>query len=72
MIDYKQMILTGIFCEGCGVFINGEPSEEPRKCVECHEEELIQAVEEDIMPDGILFMDWIDIKRKYSEPEIRA
>lgn len=72
MVDYKQMILIGVFCESCGGFINAEPVEEPRKCEVCHEEELIQAVEEDIMPDGILFLDWIDIKRKYSEPEIRA
>lgn len=36
------------------------------------EAELIRAVEENIWPDGMTISEWTDVRRKYSEPEIRA
>lgn len=72
MGEYAEMLLTGVCCETCGEFIGAESMDHPRKCDFCFDEELVQAVEEDVWPDGISFTDWQDIKRQYSEPDIRA
>lgn len=70
MGDYTEMVLDGVICESCGCFIEAEFCGYPRKCEECHEDELIEAVETDIIPDGMTHMQFLDIKKKYSEPEL--
>ncbi|AQU79757.1 hypothetical protein [Planococcus faecalis] len=63
--------LMEVFCEGCGCFIAAEAAGNPQKCEDCFENELIDAVENNVWPDGMTFSVWQDIKQKYSEPEIR-
>lgn len=72
MGEYAEMALEGIFCEGCGAFINTEPNSQPQKCEVCFEEELINAVENNVWPDEMTFSVWHEIKRKHSEPDIRS
>lgn len=69
MGEIAEMMLDGTLCEGCGCFIDAEPQGFPGRCDDCFEEELIQAVEEDVWPDGITHSEWVHIKRKYSEAE---
>lgn len=72
MRKVEGTFLNGVFCEGCGAFINAEPAGQPQKCEVCFEEELINAVENNIWPDGVTFSVWQDIKQKYSEPDVWA
>ncbi len=60
------------YCEGCGCFVAAEAAGNPQKCEDCFERELIDAVENDVWPDGITFSVWQDIKQKYSEPDVQA
>lgn len=60
------------YCNDCGIFIQNEPLGFSGQCDDCHEEELVRAVENNEWSDGITHSDWNDIRRKYSEPEIRA
>lgn len=60
------------FCEGCGSFIEANPAAQPQKCEDCFENELIDAVENNIWPDGMTFSVWQDIRIKYSEPDVRT
>lgn len=71
MGEFAEMTLGGSFCEGCGSFINAESIGQPQKCEVCFEEELIDAVENNVWPDGMTFSVWHDIKRKFSEPDVR-
>lgn len=71
MREFAETLLNGVFCEGCGTFINAESVVQPQKCEVCFEEELIDAVENNVWPDGMTFSVWNDIKRKHSEPDVR-
>lgn len=71
MGEYAEMMLDGTLCERCGCFIDAEAPEHPRTCDDCFEDELIEAVEQGIQPDGIKFSDWMNLKQKYS-PAIEA
>lgn len=68
MCEVKEIMLVGLFCEGCGVFIDANPKGQPQKCEDCFENELIAAVENNIWPDGVNFSVWQEIRQKYSEP----
>lgn len=70
MREIAEMMLNGAFCEGCGKFIDADAAIQVKKCEDCFESELIDAVENNIWPDGITFSVWQNIKRKYSEPEL--
>ncbi|KAA0956666.1 hypothetical protein FQ085_11790 [Planococcus sp. ANT_H30] len=71
MGEFADMILDGIFCESCGCFISANPKGQPLKCEDCFEEELIEAVENDVWPDSMTFSVWQNIKLKHSEPDVR-
>ena len=71
MGEQAETTLDGIFCEGCGVFIDANPKGQPQKCEDCFENELIDAVENNVWPDNMTFSVWQDIRIKYSVPEIR-
>ena len=64
-MSFREMLQNGIFCEDCGEFISAEASG-PRQCPQCHEDELIRAVKEDVWPDETTHDEWMAIRRKYS------
>ena len=35
MSEFTEMIVEGILCETCGVFIEGDPPGHPRNCEDC-------------------------------------
>lgn len=72
MEGYAKLLQTGVFCEDCGEFISAEPAGSPQKCSDCYEDELIRAVENDEWPDGMAHSTWMDIRMKYSEPDVRV
>lgn len=65
MNSYRDMLQSGVFCKDCGAFISDNAKAE-RQCPQCHEDELVRAVQEDIWPDETTHDEWMDIRRKYS------
>lgn len=71
MGEFAEMIMSGIFCEGCGEFINAEPAGHPQKCDDCFDDEMVEAVEKNEWPDGMTHGEWSEIRRWLSEPDVR-
>lgn len=46
MGDVADMILEGILCESCGVYIDSEGIGHPRQCNECQSEDWDQEKED--------------------------
>lgn len=65
MNSYRDMLQNGICCEDCGAFIDANPKG-PRQCPQCHEDEMIRAVQSDVWPDETTHDEWMAIRRKYS------
>lgn len=37
MGEVAEMLIEGLLCEGCGIFLDGEHPGYPRKCEECED-----------------------------------
>lgn len=44
MGDIADMMIEGVLCEGCGIYIEGEPPGYPRRCKDCKPAHIKQAV----------------------------